>query len=113
MRVRIERHTMWFGGKPRRPGVVVETTRERAEGILAADRKMNRPARIAILAEPEPKKVQINTADREALIGLPGIGEAMADAIIEQRPFASIEDLPGAVSGIGEATLRRLRKVAE
>ena len=113
MRVRIERHTMWFGGQPRHPGAVVETTPERAEAILAADRKMNRAPRITVLSEPEPEKVQINTADRDALIALPGIGEAMADAIIETRPFESIEDLPAAVHGIGEATLKRLREVAE
>ncbi|MDO5108046.1 MAG: ComEA family DNA-binding protein, partial [Coriobacteriaceae bacterium] len=54
----------------------------------------------------------INTADNEALMELPGVGEATARAIIENReqlgPFTSVDDLLR-VSGIGEKKLERIR----
>lgn len=56
--------------------------------------------------------VNINVADAEALKTLPGIGEATALAIIEDRkangPFRSPEDLMR-VSGIGEKKFARLK----
>ena len=56
--------------------------------------------------------VNINTADAAALDVLPGIGEATAEAIIQDReengPFASTEDLMR-VSGIGEKKFEKLK----
>lgn len=52
--------------------------------------------------------VDLNTADRERLMSLPGIGETLADRIIAARPYRSVDDLLK-VSGIGQATLDRLR----
>lgn len=55
--------------------------------------------------------VNVNTADATALDGLPGIGPALAQRIIDHRegvgPFGSLEDL-GAVSGIGPKMLEKL-----
>ena len=55
--------------------------------------------------------ININTATAEQLDALPGVGEATATAIIEDReqngPFASPEDLMR-VSGIGEKKYERL-----
>lgn len=56
--------------------------------------------------------ININTADSDALMELPGVGEATARAIIENReqlgPFTSVDDLLR-VSGIGEKKLEKIR----
>lgn len=56
--------------------------------------------------------LDLNTAARDELLKLPGIGEVIANRIIEARPFRSIEDLKR-VHGIGEATLERIRPHVE
>lgn len=52
--------------------------------------------------------VNINTATKEQLITLNGIGEVTAKKIIEGRPYECIEDLLN-VSGIGEATFTKFK----
>jgi competence protein ComEA len=49
-----------------------------------------------------------NTAARDDLLRLPGVGERMANRIIEARPFKALEDLLE-VPGIGIKTLEKLR----
>lgn len=53
------------------------------------------------------EKINPNTAARDELMKLPGIGEVTANRIIEARPYAKLEDL-SEVSGIGKQTLLRL-----
>jgi competence protein ComEA len=50
-----------------------------------------------------------NIAPRDELMTVPGIGEVMANRIIENRPYATLEDLRK-VPGIGEKTLESLRE---
>jgi competence protein ComEA len=52
--------------------------------------------------------VDVNNATQEELEALPGIGPAMAQRIIEGRPYSTVEDLLR-VRGIGEVTLEKLR----
>lgn len=56
--------------------------------------------------------ININTADKEELISLNGIGEVKAYAIIRYRKenglFKSIEDIKN-VNGIGEATFQKIK----
>ena len=57
-------------------------------------------------------KVNVNTAARDALMGLPGIGEVTANRIIEGRPYGKPADLEK-IDGIGEKTVERLRECLE
>jgi len=54
------------------------------------------------------EKINPNTAVRDELMLLPGVGEVTANRIIEARPFKKLEDLRE-VDGIGSKTLERLK----
>jgi len=61
--------------------------------------------------ELEKKSINPNTAPRDLLMKLPGIGEVSANRIIEgrgKRKYAAAEDLE-AISGIGTKTIERIR----
>jgi competence protein ComEA len=52
--------------------------------------------------------VDINTADQKALESLPGVGPVMAKAIIQGRPYKSVDDLAN-VKGIGKSKLEKIK----
>lgn len=53
-------------------------------------------------------KININTATKVELMTMDGIGEVLADRIIDGRPYAKVEDLK-TVRGIGERTLEKIQ----
>lgn len=57
-------------------------------------------------------KININTADAQALMQIPGIGDALSARILAYReangPFTTIDELTN-VKGIGEGTLRKIQ----
>lgn len=59
----------------------------------------------------DSKLININTADKSRLTELSGVGDAIADRIIEYRNktrFSSIEDIKN-VKGIGDATFEKIK----
>jgi competence protein ComEA len=52
--------------------------------------------------------ININTADVKALESLPGVGEATAKAIIEGRPYKSVDDLKR-VKGMSDKKIQALK----
>jgi len=58
---------------------------------------------------PPDEPINPNTASRDELLSLPGVGEVTALRIIEARPYQSVEDLLR-VPGIGPKTLESIRK---
>lgn len=75
-------------------------------GIVVTDESAvmhRRPTELA-----EPARIDLNFGSQEQLESLPGIGPALAQAIIAARPFASAEELTR-VRGVGLKLLEKLR----
>ncbi|HUS34872.1 MAG TPA: helix-hairpin-helix domain-containing protein [Verrucomicrobiae bacterium] len=58
-------------------------------------------AKVSTSRDSKSKKININTASKSELETLPGVGPAVADNIINARPFKKVSDLKD-VTGIGD-----------
>jgi competence protein ComEA len=67
-----------------------------------------RDARAQVAAKKKSALVDVNTATAEQLQTLPGIGPAIAKAIIDGRPYSSVNDLER-VKGLGATRLAELK----
>ena len=78
----------------------------RGEDIAIADQFTTAEA----VGEPIRGKININTAPKEVLTGLPGISEELAEKIISARPFKTIGEILGEYSGEEENPKKALNK---
>ena len=78
------------------------------ERQLDRDEARELQAAVGSAALPEGVTIDLNAAPQTELMRLPGIGETLANRIIEKRPYARLTDLLE-VEGIGPATYRRLK----
>lgn len=61
----------------------------------------------------EVKKIDVNSATLETLETLPDIGPKLAQAIIDNRPYATIEEVKSKVKGIGEKKFEAIKDLIE
>ena len=61
-------------------------------------------------AKPSNEVLDLNSATRDQLVALPGIGETYADAIIKARPFASKSELVSK-KVVPEAAYKKIRSM--
>lgn len=113
----------FYFGKASAPGAVTVELQKKpqseAETIPASDAPTaSEPAPAREPASPD-EQIDLNTATKEQLVTLPGVGEVLAERILSYREevgrFVSTEQLMD-VSGIGEqkyAALAELVKVEE
>lgn len=94
-----------------------DLTRINLASVLNDEQKVVIPAKVTISIDAEEKEeegalININTASKEKLMTLDGIGEGTAEKIIKYRQdkgfFNVIEDLKN-VSGIGESKFNALK----
>ncbi len=78
-----------------------------AVSILAALALMGALA-APVASQTTKAKVDLNTADLKTIAALPGIGETLAQKIIDGRPFKKLDDL-SAIRGIGQTKLNGLK----
>ena len=81
--------------------------RERIPAVKSSNRALTFQ-----MPDPPDGYVSVNSANAEELMMLPGVGETLAQAILEEKkrhgPFYYAEDLIS-VKGIGQSKLRQMR----
>lgn len=91
-------------------GVWQHTDWDKLPGERQLERTEEADLSLAVTGKEQPDvgSINPNTAARDELMRLPGIGEVTANRIIEKRPYVSMDDLTR-VTGIGPKTLERIR----
>ncbi len=117
-----ERKVMWFLAATLAVGAGIRLYRatfpdapafeyRSSDSTFAALSERVNEAAIAPAPDASDARIDLNTADRTALMTLPGIGGVLADRIVQYRtahgPFRSIEAL-AAVKGISKRKLQQL-----
>ncbi len=96
-----------LGAAIARRGIWAETDAERLISLREAQRAEERELQEAF-GTSEGAPIDPNTASVDKIMLLPGVGEVLAERIVEGRPYRTVEDLRR-VPGIGEKVLARLK----
>ena len=91
-----------------RPHVTLGAAMDEAPKTTKTKTTKSKVAKVDIAKETLTGKVNLNTADVATLEDLPGIGPATAKAIVEGRPWKSVDDLDK-IRGLGTARIAALR----
>ena len=95
-------------------GIIYSVSRSsaKAEFIESKNEKYDMPSVEEREELEKPRIININTADKDELTSLDGIGETIAERIIEYRDangsFGSTEDIKN-VKGIGDKTFENIK----
>jgi competence protein ComEA len=96
-----------LGAAIARRGIWAETDAQRLISLREAQRAEERELQEAFgTSEGEP--IDPNTASVDEIMLLPGVGEVLAERIVEGRPYRTVDDLRR-VPGIGEKVFARLK----
>lgn len=95
-----------------RRGAWAHTDWDALAGQRSDQRREDAETRMAIGRGHPTGTIDPNTAARDALMSIPGIGEVLANAIIEQRPYRTVDDLLK-VKGIGRKRMAAIRQWLE
>jgi len=111
---------IYIGGNVTNPGFYPFTGRDSIEALIQAAGGTTSSANLSGLRlylyeveeEREPQKIDINRAEEWMLKALPGIGETLAQRIVDYRqqngPFRNTNELTG-VAGIGTTTYEQIK----
>ncbi len=77
--------------------------------VCKTDNNISQTQNVNINTDSIARKVNLNTATKEELKSLNGIGDKLAAEIINHRPYKSIWDIC-TIDGIGENTVRNIEK---
>tara|TARA_R100000027_G_scaffold67681_2_gene67712 strand:+ start:10365 stop:11234 length:870 start_codon:yes stop_codon:yes gene_type:complete len=88
-------------------GVWNYTDWDRLPEERSAQRSEDAETAAALGIAPPTEPLDVNTASRDTLQSVPGIGEVTANRIIESRPFQTLGQLKS-VHGIGPATFEKI-----